>query len=72
MILKETLPSWDLSMYDYIDSEKKERNLNNVIAEGVISLDDGSDCFRIREAVLEVRRLGRSLTDEEMEKFRKR
>lgn len=71
MIVKEILPSWESSMYGQLSSEKKERNLDNLIAEGVVSAKKDAPQYKMREVALEVRRLGRPLTDEELEKFKK-
>lgn len=71
MIVKEILPSWEPSMYGQLSSEKKERNLDNLIAEGVVPVKENAPQYKMREVALEVRRLGRPLTDEELEKFKK-
>ena len=68
MILKEVLPNYNLSAYEQITGKKIERNFDDVIAEGVVPLENGEK-FRVREAILKVQRLGRPLTEEEMKEF---
>lgn len=71
MILGEFIQKSDLTAYEQITGERIERNFDDVVAEGVDSkAKASSDKFKIREVCLEVQRLGRPLTKEEMENFR--
>lgn len=73
MIIGERTNKFDLNQLDqYQDSlyKREMRNYDHVIAEGVIpSFGKNEKPFRLREAALMVRKLGRPLTEEEYKLF---
>mgnify|MGYP004491061559 FL=1 len=65
MILGEKLPKFDLSSYENLVEEKEENGIN---LEGIIPGNSRED-INWRVAAMYARKLGRLLTDEELEKF---
>lgn len=68
MIIGERVDKFSMKNLGMSDFEKKRNFPDDIIAEGVVPTGGGKP-FRIREAALLVRRLGRPLTDEEMKQF---
>lgn len=66
MILGEKLPKFDLSLYENLVEKEKEENEINL--EGIIPGNSRED-INWRVAAMYARKLGRLLTDEELEKF---
>ena len=67
MILGEKLPKFDLSLYENLfGKEKEEKELN---LEGIIPGNSRED-IDWRAAAMYARKLGRPLTDKELEKFK--
>lgn len=66
MILGEKLPKFDLSLYENLVEKEKEENGINL--EGIIPGNSRED-INWRVAAMYARKLGRLLTDEELEKF---
>ena len=66
MILCEKLPKFDLSVYENLVEKEKEENKINL--EGIIPSNSRED-LNWRAAAMYTRKLGRLLTDEELEKF---
>ena len=66
MILGEKLPKFDLSSYENLVEEKEENGIN---LEGIIPGNSRED-INWRVAAMYARKLGRPLTDKELEKFK--
>lgn len=66
MILCEKLPKFDLSVYENLVEKEKEENKINL--EGIIPSNSRED-INWRVAAMYAWKLGRLLTDEELEKF---
>ena len=66
MILVEKLSKFDLSLYENLVEKEKEENEINL--EGIIPGNSRED-INWRVAAMYARKLGRLLTDEELEKF---
>ena len=67
MILGEKLPKFDLSIYENLVGKKKEESELNL--EGIVPGDSRED-IDWRAAAMYARKLGRPLTNEELEKFK--
>lgn len=66
MILVEKLSKFDLSLYENLVEKEKEENEINL--EGIIPGNSRED-INWQVAAMYARKLGRLLTDEELEKF---
>lgn len=73
MIIGERTNTFNLNQLDHYQEslyKREKRNYDHVIAEGVVpSYGREEKPFRLREAMLTVRRLGRPLTEEEYKLF---